>query len=163
MAKSAVLWSLLLLGCTTAPPSAEKTTATATDTVSRPSALASVTAVEVSGEQGSYIFEVTIASKETGCDRYANWWEVIDTEGNLIYRRILQHSHVNEQPFARSGGPVAVEPAQRVIVRAHMEPTGYGTDAMAGTAADGFEPAVLEENFAIALAQEQPLPTECAF
>jgi len=67
---------------------------------------ARVTKVTVSGEANNYNFSVTIASPDTGCDQYADWWEVFTEDGVLIYRRILAHSHVTEQPFTRSGGAV---------------------------------------------------------
>ncbi|MGA9190363.1 MAG: hypothetical protein WBZ24_01400, partial [Anaerolineales bacterium] len=70
------------------------------------SAQARVISVDVSGEEGAFTFAVEIASPDTGCDRYADWWEVVTPNGDLLYRRILLHSHVDEQPFARSGGPV---------------------------------------------------------
>ena len=81
---------------------------------------AKVTQVEVTPEPNNYTFAVTIDSPDTGCDRYADWWEVITPQGELLYRRVLLHSHVDEQPFERSGGPVAIEPGQEVIVRVHM-------------------------------------------
>lgn len=66
-----------------------------------------VTAVEVTPSGSGYSFSVTVESNDTGCDRHADWWEAIAPSGEL-YRRILAHSHVDEPPFARSGGPVEV-------------------------------------------------------
>jgi hypothetical protein len=64
-----------------------------------------VVAVEVTGEPGARAFTVTVRSPDTGCERYADLWEVVSTDGDLRYRRVLAHSHVDEQPFTRSGGP----------------------------------------------------------
>lgn len=122
-----------------------------------------IVAVEASPTSAGTSFAVTIQSSETGCDRYANWWEVITEEGTLLYRRILAHSHVDEQPFTRSGGPVEIAADEIVIVRSHMYPTGYHTLAMKGSFATGFEPVSLPTEFASDLAEEEPLPTGCAF
>ncbi|WP_396633617.1 hypothetical protein [Maribacter sp. R86514] len=67
---------------------------------------AQVTQVSISGEPNGYTFNTTISSPDTGCDQYADWWEIIDLEGKLIYRRVLAHSHVDEQPFTRSGSNI---------------------------------------------------------
>lgn len=125
--------------------------------------MAQVEAVTVSGEPGNYTFSVTVASPDSGCDQYADWWEVISPEGMLIYRRVLAHSHVDEQPFNRTGGPVSIAPDQVVIVRAHMHPDGYDTQAQQGTASTGFAEVALEEGFAADAAQQEPLPQGCAF
>lgn len=125
--------------------------------------LAHVTQVRASGQGGALQFSVTIRSEETGCEQYANWWEVLSEDGELLYRRILAHSHPSEQPFTRSGGPVPVQADTRVIVRAHMHPGGYGGQAMAGNQATGFSQVELAPNFAAGLAQSQPLPSGCAF
>jgi len=124
---------------------------------------ADVTAVEVRGDAGDYTFEVTVESPDTGCDQYADWWEVVSTDGALIYRRILAHSHVDEQPFTRSGGPVEVPADSTVLVRAHMNDAGYGGQTLRGSAADGFEPADPPNDFAADLETASPQPDGCAF
>ena len=109
------------------------------------------------------IFSVTISSPDTGCDRYADWWEVTTPDGELLYRRVLLHSHVNEQPFTRSGGPVNIADTLPVIVRVHMYPDGYSPHAFSGTIDSGFTSTTLETDFALPLATQPPLPTSCAF
>ena len=124
---------------------------------------ANVTAVECTGQTNNYTLHVTIASPDTGCDQYADWWEVFTPDGSLIYRRILAHSHVDEQPFTRSGGIVAVTPDQEIIVRAHMNNLGYGTQVYRGNVGTGLIQDSLAADFAIALETTEPLPSDCAF
>jgi len=126
-------------------------------------ARAAIRDVKVSGDPGAYTFVVEVASPDTGCEQYANWWEVITPEGELLYRRVLLHSHVDEQPFTRSGGPVVIGAEQEAIVRAHMHPSGYGTEAFRGSATKGFAPVDLSATFAADLATVEPLPDGCAF
>ncbi|MGB3150631.1 MAG: hypothetical protein WBB27_08190 [Maribacter sp.] len=123
----------------------------------------SVIEVGITGEENTYTFSVTLRSPDTGCEQYANWWEVIDLEGNLLYRRILAHSHVNEQPFTRSGGTINITSETVVYVRAHMNNLGYGSTALKGSVTSGFSKAELKTDFAIALETQEPLPNECAF
>ena len=125
---------------------------------------ADVTAVRMSGAPGAYTFSVTLSSPDTGCNQYADWWEVISTDGELIYRRILAHSHVDEQPFTRSGGPVELQETTQAIVRAHMNDAGYGGVAFSGSPASGFaaDPSVTSA-LAPQLADEAPQPDSCAF
>lgn len=125
---------------------------------------ARITAVECIGQPDNYTFNVTIASPDTGCEQYANWWEVITPEGELIYRRILGHSHVNEQPFTRSGGPIAIGPNDPIIVRAHMNNLGYGTQVFRGVIMDdGLVMETIDADFAIDLENVAPLPGDCPF
>lgn len=129
--------------------------------------VADVRDVSVSGSAGDYTFEVTVESPDTGCGQYADWWEVVSTDGELLHRRILAHSHTDEQPFTRSGGPVEIDASETVVVRAHMSAddadAGYGGRAMRGSPTDGFEEADLEEGFAADLEDESPQPDDCAF
>ena len=125
---------------------------------------ADVLAVEVSEADGRFTMRVTISSPDTGCDRYADWWEVLSEDGALLYRRVLLHSHVDEQPFTRSGGPVEVPADHPVIVRAHLNSGGYGGRALRGALGGGaFEAADLPAGFAAAVEQQEPLPEDCAF
>ena len=144
----------------TQPPSPP----TESDPATNDEVVADVTAVRVSGDPGRYTFAVTLRSADTGCEQYADWWEVVTPDGELIYRRILAHSHVDEQPFTRSGGPVDIQAAARVIVRAHMNEVGYGGVAYAGSPNTGFEPErSVGSDLAPDLADATPLPDGCAF
>ncbi len=122
---------------------------------------ADVIAVSTSGQAKNYRFSVTLSSPDTGCDQYANWWEVISEDGKLLYRRILLHSHVHEQPFTRSGGPVNIESGQTVIIRAHMNNSGYGGTAFKGSVDNGFNRIELSPDFASDLEKQEPLPGDC--
>jgi len=124
---------------------------------------ADVVGVRVTGGPTTYTFSVTVRSDETGCDRYADWWELLTPEGALVYRRVLDHSHPDEQPFERSGGPVDVGPDDPLVVRAHLHPQGYGGDALSGSAGGSFAPTTLEDGFAADLETATPLPTSCLF
>lgn len=124
---------------------------------------ADVIAVQASGQPGAYQFNVGIRSPDKGCAQYADWWEVVSTDGKLLYRRVLLHSHVDEQPFTRSGGPVPIQPDTVVWVRAHMNTAGYGGMAFKGSVKAGFKPFVPDAGFAAGLANQAPLPDGCDF
>ncbi|MEL6870527.1 MAG: hypothetical protein AAFO81_12065 [Pseudomonadota bacterium] len=127
-------------------------------------AMVGVTEVNVhESEIGQFVFSVTIRSEDTGCDRYADWWEIVTEDGELLNRRILAHSHVTQQPFTRSGTAISLNKDATVIVRAHMQPDGYLPRAAKGTISDGFFPITLPATFSAALADVQPLPDDCAF
>ena len=159
----------MVLACAASPPAADGgdsavfPSSTAADEAARGDPEAEVRAVAFNGTPGSYRVEVTVASPDTGCDQYADWWEVITADGELLHRRILLHSHVDEQPFSRTGGPVAIEPDNDIIVRVHMNASGYSPQAMQGTVANGFSAVTLPSDFAADLAEADPLPESCAF
>ena len=124
---------------------------------------AEIISVKVSGNEMSYTFSVKIESPDKGCKQYADWWEVVSEEGKLIYRRILLHSHANEQPFERSGGVVPIKADQIIIVRGHMNNFGYSNEGVKGSVNTGFKKVILDSNFAIDLEHKEPLPQDCAF
>lgn len=121
-----------------------------------------ITADVISVTATSSSIAVGTRSPETGCEPYADWWEILDEEGNLLYRRIIAHSHVNEQPFVRSGS-FALAADQTVWIRAHMNSHGYGGQAYRGSITEGFQATELTPLFALEVAGEPPLPNGCAF
>jgi hypothetical protein len=135
--------------------------ACASDTPTGP--LADVVGAAGLGEAGQITMSVAIESPDTGCDQYAAWWEILDDDGGLVYRRILEHSHPDEQPFTRTGGPVPLLLDTHVWVRAWMHPTGYGGQAMEGSVGAGFTAAELQADWAEDLAEAEPLPEGCLF
>ncbi len=122
-----------------------------------------VSGVQVDGKAGEYFFHVGLKSDDTGCEQYADWWEVVDGNGTLLYRRILAHSHVKEQPFTRSGGPVTIRSDQVVIIRGHMNEAGYGSNIFKGSITQGFTEFAADATFALSLESSPPLPEGCAF
>lgn len=157
--RSQILWFVfLMLSCTEKDVVPENSPSVEME---KEEELAAIEAVEVSGTAPEYIFKVTVLSPDTGCDQYADWWEVLTPGEELIYRRILTHSHVNEQPFTRQGNPVAVNANDTLIVRLHMNNTGYVRNAMKGSVQDGFEKVVLEESLGEVLEDLAPQPPKC--
>jgi hypothetical protein len=78
------------------------------------------------GTDGTWRFDVTVASADTGWDKYADAWEVRLPDGTVAGTRELLHPHVDEQPFTRSLSGVAV-PADvdRVVVAARDSVSGF--------------------------------------
>ena len=124
---------------------------------------ADVLSVIAAGEPNAYQFSVEVSSPDTGCDQYADWWEVLSEDGQLLYRRVLLHSHVDDQPFTRSGGPVPIGENTVVYVRAHMNKGGYGGGVLKGSVASGFKVVDVEADFASDVESLPPLPEDCAF
>jgi hypothetical protein len=50
---------------------------------------------------GTYRFDITVKSKDTGWDYYAERFEVLTPDGKILGTRVLAHPHEDEQPFTR--------------------------------------------------------------
>lgn len=124
---------------------------------------ANVIAVKATGQEGNYRFSVTLKSDETGCGQYADWWEVVSQSGELLYRRILVHSHPDTQPFTRSGGSVKISKNDIVYVRGHMNKLGYVGSVMRGSVAQGFKTITQTPNFQKSIETQEPLPKGCLY
>lgn len=77
--------------------------------------------------KGTFTFDVTVAHQDSGWEHYADKWDIVDDQGNILATRILHHPHVDEQPFTRglSGGEIAPG-IKKVTVQAHDSVHGYG-------------------------------------
>ena len=75
---------------------------------------------------GSYRIDVTVKHADAGWDHYANRWDVLDLDGNVLGSRILAHPHDNEQPFTRSLTLTLPSGLKSVILRAHDSVHGLG-------------------------------------
>ena len=72
-------------------------------------------------------FDVAVKHDDQGWKHYANRWEVLTPDGNLLATRELLHPHDNEQPFTRSLSNVKIPAGvTEVIVRAHDLTHEYG-------------------------------------
>lgn len=91
---------------------------------------ADVVSVEVSASpDGTYRFDVTVASDDTGWGKYADAWEVRTLAGVVVGKRQLAHPHVDEQPFTRSLSGVRV-PSETLIVAARDSVEGFCGDTL---------------------------------
>lgn len=71
-------------------------------------------------------FTVRVKHKDRGWNHYADRWEILSLDGEVLATRVLAHPHVDEQPFTRSM-TVEISPEYKsVIVRAHDSEHGYG-------------------------------------
>ncbi len=73
-----------------------------------------------------YRFSVTVIHQDEGWDHYADKWDVLDLDGNILGTRVLMHPHDTEQPFTRSMKISIPMNVKRVRVRAQDKVHGYG-------------------------------------
>lgn len=124
---------LLVAGCSSGTnasvASPESSTTQAPTTTSAPDdGCAHVVDAEVEPDDGGrYRVSATVASQETGWDKYADRWEVRDpATGAVLGERILAHPHVDEQPFTRSLRDVAIPGSvASVEIAAHDSVLGF--------------------------------------
>lgn len=89
---------------------------------------ANVVNVQVRGTRAQgYRIEVTVRHADEGWEHYADAWEVLSPEGEVLATRTLYHPHVDEQPFTRSLSGVRIpEGIDEIVVRARDSRHGYG-------------------------------------
>jgi len=75
---------------------------------------------------GSCSFAVTLEHDDEGWHHYANKWDVMSLDGQILGSRVLYHPHENEQPFTRSlSGVIVPEGISQVKIRAMDSVHGY--------------------------------------
>ena len=65
-----------------------------------------------------FTINATLVHADTGWDHYANRWEVLDSDANILGTRVLHHPHVEEQPFTRRLTLEIPRSITEVIIRA---------------------------------------------
>ncbi|MDY6941245.1 MAG: tetratricopeptide repeat protein, partial [Cyanobacteriota bacterium] len=122
--------------------------------------------------EGKYKLSVKIQSPDKSCSRYADWWEVLSEEGELLGRKILDTPHEFERPFTTEK-TLSLDPKQTILVRAHFSDDlddnsnngidKYTTQAMKGKVGkpDSFESIRLPARFAISVEKDGEQPTKC--
>lgn len=122
-----------------AVPSATAAKTTATMPVTTPAgsdqANADVLFVRAVQDQDStWTFHVTVAHPDMGWEDYADGWDVVTPQGNVLkpdedspFTRLLLHPHDNEQPFTRSQSGIEIPAGiTQVTIRAHDLLHGFG-------------------------------------
>jgi hypothetical protein len=72
-------------------------------------------------------FQATLEHADEGESHYADRWEVVAPDGTVLGTRVLQHPHVDEQPFTRTLNGVKIPTAiKTVTIRAHDSVHGFG-------------------------------------
>ncbi|MCP4433406.1 MAG: hypothetical protein GY806_20710 [Gammaproteobacteria bacterium] len=71
-------------------------------------------------------FSVTLEHADTGWEHYANQWDIVTLDDQVLGSRVLYHPHVDEQPFTRSLSGVSIpDSVKQVKVRARDLKHGY--------------------------------------
>ena len=93
---------------------------------------ARVEGVDLRRSGDTWTVSVTLGHAETGWDDYADGWRVEAPDGTVLGTRVLAHPHVNEQPFTRSLGGVAL-PADLtgIRIRTRTTTTGWAAETTA--------------------------------
>lgn len=87
---------------------------------------ADVVGVAVEAGDGVFTVSATVASADTGWDKYADLWEVRAPDGTVLGERVLAHPHETEQPFTRSvGGLLIPSNVTEIVVAARDSVAGF--------------------------------------
>ncbi len=82
--------------------------------------------IESSGDD-TWRVEATVRHADEGWDHYADAWQILGPDGEVLGTRELHHPHENEQPFTRALTGVRIpEGVERVEVRARDSVHGHG-------------------------------------
>ncbi len=87
---------------------------------------ADVIKVDVTCSAALCSMQTTVLHQDSGWDHYADRWEILNEQGEIIATRVLLHPHENEQPFTRGLQFNKPQNVTTVQVRAHDSIHGYG-------------------------------------
>ena len=89
---------------------------------------AQVTYVKASqSSNGSWCFDTQVRHNDEGWQHYADAWQVVSQQGDVLGERVLLHPHKNEQPFTRRLCGIEIpNDTTKVTVRARCNVHGFG-------------------------------------
>ena len=91
-----------------------------------------IEAAEARAGSGGWTVDVTLSHPDTGWDHYADGWRVETPDGTVLGTRELLHPHVEEQPFTRSLGGLALpEGVTELRIRARCNRDGWSDGTFA--------------------------------
>jgi len=88
--------------------------------------------VEAVGER-EFRFHVTVEHADDGWDHYADGWQVLGPDGEVLGTRELAHPHINDMPFTRSHTISVPAGITEVTVRARDLVHGFGGETQTVT------------------------------
>jgi len=69
---------------------------------------------------------VTLRHNDQGWDHFADRWQIVDQDNNILGTSILLHPHVHEQPFTRSLNSVSIPTyTQQLFIEARDNTHGW--------------------------------------
>jgi hypothetical protein len=81
--------------------------------------------IDTTGESALQVW-ATVQHDDEGWEHYADKWEILDMEGNILDTRVLLHPH-SPAPFTRSIPRAKIpDHVTKIRVRAHDSVHGYG-------------------------------------
>lgn len=79
------------------------------------------------GSANQYRVTATVEHADDGWDHYADAFDVVAPNGEVLGTRVLHHPHVTEQPFTRSLSGVTIPAGiNEITIRAHDSVHGHG-------------------------------------
>ena len=82
---------------------------------------------------GTWQVFTTFKHGDTGWEHYADAWRVVTETGDVLATRTLFHPHVEEQPFTRSQGGIAIAKDTHIVfVEAHDKEHGWSPQRVRG-------------------------------
>lgn len=99
-----------------------------TDTLSESLDYAQVTYVKASqSSNGSWCFDTQVRHNDEGWQHYADAWQVVSQQGDVLGERVLFHPHEKEQPFTRRLCGIQIpNDTTKVTVRAKCNVHSFG-------------------------------------
>jgi hypothetical protein len=76
--------------------------------------------------EGRFQANVTLRHADEGWKHYADKWDIVAPDGQILGTRVLYHPHVEEQPFTRSLSLRIPAQVQWVEIRGHDLVHDYG-------------------------------------